>query len=37
MYNPVKWELDIENIRSRAIRSSQKSCKDYYKKIIRDR
>ena len=37
MYNPVKWELDIENIRSGAIRSSQKSCKDYYKKIIYDR
>ena len=37
MYNPMKWELDIENIRSGAIRSSQKSCKDYYKKIIHDR
>jgi len=32
--NPLKWELDIENIRSGAIRSSQKSDKDYYKKII---
>ena len=35
--NPLKWELDIENIRSGAIWSSQKSCKDYYKKIIHGR
>jgi len=35
--NPTRWELDIENMRNAGIRSSQKSCKDYYKKIIHGR
>jgi len=32
--NPLKWELDIENNKESNIRSIQKGCKDYYKKII---
>jgi putative transposase len=32
--NPVKWELDIENGRNEANRLQEKTCKEYYKKII---
>jgi REP element-mobilizing transposase RayT len=32
--NPVKWELDIENRRNEANRLQEKTCKEYYKKII---
>jgi putative transposase len=32
--NPVKWELDIENRRNEADQLQQKTCKEYYKKII---
>jgi hypothetical protein len=32
MYNPLKWELDIENRKS--VPSPAKGCKDYYEEII---
>jgi putative transposase len=32
MYNPLKWELDVENRTS--VPSPAKSCKDYYEEII---
>jgi REP element-mobilizing transposase RayT len=32
--HPLKWELDIENGRDEANRLQEKTCKEYYKKII---
>jgi hypothetical protein len=32
IYNPLKWESDIENRTSAS--NLKKSCKDYYKEII---
>ena len=32
--NPLKWDLDIENMENVRMYSHQKSCEDYYKEII---
>ena len=34
MYNPMKWELDIENRGKTYVGSPRQSCRDYYNKII---
>jgi len=34
LYNPLKWELDIENKKNVYNQSHERGCKDYYKEII---
>jgi REP element-mobilizing transposase RayT len=34
MNNPLRWELDIENGRNKANWLQEKTCKEYYKKVI---